>query len=102
MQVALRGISGVAAMANREYDDVARVFERVSGAGRVMGDDLNSLASYGLNAAATLRDYMNELGETTNATEQDIRDMVSKGQILDCYFKFAIFHRITILGVLVD
>ena len=81
MQVALRGISGVAAMANREYDDVARVFERVSGAGRVMGDDLNSLASYGLNAAATLRDYMNELGETTNATEQDIRDMVSKGQI---------------------
>ncbi len=81
MQVALRGISGVAAMANRDYDDVARVFERVSGAGRVMGDDLNSLASYGLNAAATLRDYMNELDSSTVRTEQDIRDMVSHGEI---------------------
>ena len=81
MQVALRGISGVAAMANREYDDVARVFERVSGAGRVMGDDLNSLASYGLNAAATLRDYMNELDSSIHLTEQDIREMVSHGEI---------------------
>jgi len=81
MQVALRGISGVAAMANREYDDVARVFERVSGAGRVMGDDLNSLASYGLNAAATLRDYLNEIDSSTVRTEQDIRDMVSHGEI---------------------
>ena len=81
MQVALRGISGVAAMANRDYDDVARVFERVSGAGRVMGDDLNSLASYGLNAAATLRDYLNELDGSVVRTEQDIRDMVSKGEI---------------------
>jgi hypothetical protein len=81
MQVALRAISGVASMANRSYDDVARVFERVSGAGRVMGDDLNSLASYGLNAAATLRDYLNDLGVTVNATEQDIRDMVSHGEI---------------------
>lgn len=81
MQVALRGISGVAAMANRDYDDVARVFERVSGAGRVMGDDLNSLASYGLNAAATLRDYLNELDSSTVRTEQDIRDMVSHGEI---------------------
>ncbi|MBP5596183.1 MAG: hypothetical protein J6Y02_12430 [Pseudobutyrivibrio sp.] len=81
MQVALRSISGVAAMANRGYDDVARIFERVSGAGRVMGDDLNSLASFGLNAAATLRDYLNEIGTTANATEKDIRDMVSKGEI---------------------
>lgn len=81
MQVALRGISGVAAMANREYDDVARVFERVSGAGRVMGDDLNSLASYGLNAAATLRDYMNELDSSIHLTESDIREMVTKGEI---------------------
>ena len=81
MQVALRGISGVAAMANRGYDDVARVFERVSGAGRVMGDDLNSLASYGLNAAATIRDYLNEMGDAANYTEQDIRDMVSHGKI---------------------
>ena len=81
MQVALRSISGTAAMANASYDDIAQVFERISGNGRVMAIDLNSLASRGLNAAATLRDYLNEIGETTNATEEDIRDMCSKGKI---------------------
>ena len=81
MQVALRSISGTAAMANASYDDIAQVFERISGNGRVMAIDLNSLASRGLNAAATLRDYLNEIGETTNATEEDIRNMCSKGEI---------------------
>ena len=81
MQVALRSISGVAAMANSSYDDVAHVFERISGNGRVMAIDLQSLSARGLNAAATLRDYLNEIGETSNATEKDIRDMVSKGKI---------------------
>ena len=81
MQVALRSISGVAAMANSSYDEIAHVFERVSGNGRIMAIDLQSLSARGLNAAATLRDYLNEIGETANATEADIRDMVSKGEI---------------------
>ena len=81
MQVALRAISGTAAMANAQYDDIAHTFERVAGNGRVMAIDLQSFSARGLNAAATLRDYLNEVGETANATESDIRDMVSKGQI---------------------
>lgn len=81
MQVALRSISGVAAMANSSYDDIAHVFERVSGNGRIMAIDLQSLSARGLNAAATLRDYLNEIGVTANATEKDIRDMVSNGEI---------------------
>lgn len=81
MQVALRSISGVAAMANASYDEIAHVFERVSGNGRIMAIDLQSLSARGLNAAATLRDYLNEIGETANATEADIREMVSKGEI---------------------
>ena len=81
MQVALRSISGTAAMANSSYDDVARVFERISGNGRIMAIDLQSLSARGLNAAATLRDYLNEVGVTVNATEQDIREMVTKGKI---------------------
>lgn len=81
MQVALRSISGTAAMANASYDEIAHVFERISGNGRVMAIDLQSLSARGLNAAATLRDYLNEVGITTNATEKDIRDMVSKAQI---------------------
>lgn len=81
MQVALRSISGVAAMANASYDDIAHVFERISGNGRIMAIDLQSLSARGLNAAATLRDYLNEIGVTANATEKDIREMVSRGEI---------------------
>lgn len=81
MQVALRSISGTAAMANASYDEIAHVFERISGNGRVMAIDLQSLSARGLNAAATLRDYLNEIGVTTNATEKDIRDMVSDAKI---------------------
>ena len=40
MANALRGISGVAAMAGSSYEDVANVFTKVAGQGRLMGDDL--------------------------------------------------------------
>jgi hypothetical protein len=81
MQVALRAISGSAAMANASYDEMAHTFERVAGNGRVMAIDLQSFSARGLNAAATIRDYLNEIGETANATEADIREMVSDGKI---------------------
>lgn len=74
MHKSLRAISGVAAMTNSSYDDIAHTFTRIAGQGRVMGEDLNSLAARGLNAAATLATAM-------NTTEAEIRDMVSKGQI---------------------
>ena len=74
MHKSLRAISGVAAMTNSSYDDIAHTFTRIAGQGRVMGEDLNSLASRGLNAAATL-------AKSLNTTEAEIRAMVSKGQI---------------------
>lgn len=74
MKVALRGISGVAAMTNSSYEDTAHVFTRVAGQGRVMANDLNSLASRGLNAAATL-------AEAFGVTEAEVREMVSEGEI---------------------
>jgi tape measure domain-containing protein len=74
MTAALRGISGVAAMSGSGYSDVADVFTKVAGQGRVMGDDLNRLASRGINAAATL-------GKAMGKTEADVRKMVSKGEI---------------------
>lgn len=81
MQVALRAISGTAAMANSSYDEIAHIYERISGQGRVMGQDLESLSARGLNAAATLANYLNEVGRTANATQADIKQMVSKGEI---------------------
>ena len=74
MDYSLRAISGVAAMTNSTYDDIANVFTRVAGQGRVMAIDLNSLAARGMNAAATL-------GQALGKSEAEIRDMVSKGQI---------------------
>lgn len=74
MKAALRGISGVAAMTNSTYEDTARIFTTISGNGRLMGNELNSLGARGLNAAAIL-------GKALNKSEQEIRDMVRKGQI---------------------
>ena len=74
MYSALRAVAGVAAMTNSEYEDMGRIFTTVAGNGRLMGDQLNQLASRGLNAAATLATYLNK-------TEAEVRDMVSKGEI---------------------
>lgn len=99
MKAALRGISGVAAMTNSEYDDIARIFTTVAGNGRLMGDQLLQISSRGLNAASTIADYFNKVtnneieatqsvvdkvAEITGGlkvTEADIRDFVSKGKI---------------------
>lgn len=74
MKDALRGISGVAAMAGSSYEDVANVFTKVAGQGRLMGDDLNRLAARGINAASTLAKSM-------GVSEDAVRQMVSKGKI---------------------
>ena len=74
MSVALRAISGVASQTNSEYSDIANVFTRVAGQGKVMATDLNSLAARGMNAAATL-------GESLGKSESEVREMVSDGKI---------------------
>jgi tape measure domain-containing protein len=70
----LRAVAGVAAMTNSSYEDIGRIFTQVAGQGRMMGDQLLQLSGRGMNAAATLAE---QLGKT----EQEVRDMVSKGQI---------------------
>ena len=82
MHKSLRAISGVAAMTNSSYEDIARIFTTVAGNGRLMGDQLLQLSSRGMNAAA-------KLAETLGTTEGEIREMVSKGQIDFQTFAFA-------------
>ena len=74
MTKALLGIAGVAAMTGSDFDSISQIFTRVAGQGRVMANDLNSIASRGLNAAAVLANYLGK-------TEKEVRDMVSKGQV---------------------
>ena len=96
---ALRGITGVAAMTNSDYESISRIFTTVAGNGRMMGDQLLQLSSRGLNAASTLAEYFNKVkdgsvqasDEVTTAikklsgsakvTEADIREWTSKGSI---------------------
>ena len=63
MKAALRGISGVAAMGNTEYENISRIFTKAAGNGRVMAQELNMISQYGLNARASLRDLFNNVVE---------------------------------------
>lgn len=74
MKASLRGISGVAAMTNSSYEEIAHVFTSVAGQGRLMAMNLESLSIRGINAAAIL-------GEQLGKTETEIRELVSKGKI---------------------
>lgn len=80
MTSALRGISGVAAMTNSSYEDIADIFTTVAGNGKLMSSELNRLSARGMNAAATL-------GQSLGKTESQVRDMTSKGKI-----SFAMFY----------
>lgn len=74
MEQTLKGISGVAAQTNKDFESVAAIFSTVAGNGRLMGMQLSQLSTYGLNAAA-------DIGKAMGKTESEIRDMTSKGEI---------------------
>lgn len=74
MAHALRGISGVAAMTNSSYEEIGSVFSTVAGQGKLMTIQLRQLEARGLNAAATLAKSMGK-------TEEELRDMVTKGEV---------------------
>lgn len=74
MRKDLRAVAGAAAMTGRSYDDMGRIFAAVAGQGRMMGDQLLQFSNGGINAAATIADYLGK-------SEKEVRDMVSKGQI---------------------
>lgn len=74
MRKDLRAVAGAAAMTGRSYDDMGRIFAAVAGQGRMMGDQLLQFSAGGINAAATIADYLGK-------TESEVREMVSKGKI---------------------
>lgn len=74
MKTALRGISGVAAQTNSEYDEIAQIYTTIAGNGRLMGQQLTQLSTKGFNAAATIGKYLGK-------TEAEVRKMVSDGEI---------------------
>lgn len=70
----LRAVAGAASMTGRSYDDMGRIFAAVAGQGKLMGDQLLQFSAGGINAAATIAEYLHK-------TEGEVRQMVSEGQI---------------------
>lgn len=105
MKTSLRGISGMAAMTGRTYSDIGNIFTKVAGNGRLMSQELLQFSASGLNAAATLTDYLNkhksvresiiktglqskkgakdvkQFAKSTKLTEQNLRTLVTAGAI---------------------
>lgn len=74
MSTSLRSISGVAAMTNSSYDEMAHIFTTVAGNGRLMTMQLNQFAMRGLNVAAVM-------AKQWGITEEEVREMVHQGVI---------------------
>lgn len=74
MTKSLMAISGLAAMTSSSYSDIAQIFTTTAGNGRLMSEQLLSLSSRGINAAATL-------AEQWGKTEAQVREMVSDGKV---------------------
>lgn len=96
---ALRGLAGATATFNADYESMSMIWTKISGQGRVMGDELNQLSNKGINAAASIAQYFNnvnngtmeasdevkaaiqELSNGLDVTEADIREFVTGGEI---------------------
>ena len=74
LKEALRGISGVAAMTNSTYDEIGRIFTFAASYGKVTSRQLLMLSTRGINATAAMAKQMGK-------TEQEVRAMMSKGQV---------------------
>lgn len=99
MTRALKGVAGVAATTNSDYDSLAHIFTTVAGNGKLMTMQLNQLSLRGMNAAASLTEYFNGVNKGSIAasdavkksikditkgkqiTEGELRDLVQKGKI---------------------
>lgn len=74
MTTSLRGISGVAAMTNSQFEEISPIFTTVAGQGKLMTMQLRQLENRGINAAATM-------ATAFGTTEAAIREMVTDGEI---------------------
>lgn len=74
MERALGAISGIAAMTNAQFDDIADIFTDAAGRGKVSADTFNRIAQRGLNSAGALAQSM-------GISEAAVKDLASKGKI---------------------
>lgn len=74
MDRALRGVVGTAATFGGELGDIGSIFQKVAAQGKVSGETLQQFADRGVNVTSVL-------AQSLNKTQEEIKDMVKKGQI---------------------
>ena len=74
MKKALRGISGTAAMSGTSYEEMADVFTQVASQHKVTGMTLDRLSARNIDALSILSKHLGKSSE-------EVRKMVSKGQV---------------------
>lgn len=78
MSRTLAGVAGVAATTNSEYSSISDIFSQVAGKGRLMGDELLQLSSRGLNAAAILAKYFNEVQNGSAQASESVKKSIAE------------------------
>lgn len=74
MDKALRGVVGTAATFGGELGDIGSIFQKVAAQGKVSGETLQQFADRGVNVTSVL-------SQALGKTQEEIKDMVKKGQI---------------------
>ena len=74
MKATLRGVSGVAAMTNTDFTEIARIFTAIAGTGKVQTIRIQQLSDRGLRVTG-------KLAEAYGVTEEAMSKMISKGQV---------------------
>lgn len=80
----LRSISGIAAMTNSSYEDIANVMGDIFAMGRVTNGELQRFELRGLNVVAKLSEMsqngtLKKVGSDAKYTEKELRELIQKG-----------------------
>ena len=75
---ALRGLAGATATFNADYESMSMIWTKISGQGRVMGDELNQLSNKGMNAAASISQYFNAVNDGTMEASEEVQDAIKR------------------------
>ena len=74
MKKALLGVSGVAAMTNRSYSEIADIYTKIAATGKLTSIYVDSFNVRGLNV-------LDALSKKLHVTQAQVKEMVSKGKI---------------------
>lgn len=77
----LKAVAGVASVYSADYERIGDVFAEVKAQGVLMGQQVQSLRNAGVPVYKVLADYLNELHDTKEYTEDAVKEMIHDQEI---------------------